>query len=255
MDLFIALLPAVACLLVLSLLEQRLGGGSGDWWMNLQAWAVSIASMLTVYTVVHPWSGWSLIDGEALPLWAAIVLFILVQDLGENVFHRMQHKIPFLWRMHSLHHSDPDMSVLTTYRHFWGDRFFKTFTVWSAAALIISPVREAVIVYFFISLWNIVAHANLNWNFGKWSWVLNSPAYHRRHHSTQPEHYDSNFAALFPLWDVLLGGYNVPDGRPETGLDRQPRSLGDLLFWPFIGADKTVTSTDEVSQLRSNPVQ
>lgn len=235
MEWLAALLPSLLVILVLSLLEHRAGRGSGDWWINLQTFLISTVGGFTIYALVKPWQGHSLIEGASLPAWAAVALFILVQDLGENLFHRLQHKVPFMWAMHSLHHSDPDMAVLTTYRHFWADRLIKTVTIWSLAGLIISPTPLAVFSYFMLSLWNFVAHANLDWNFGKWSWVINSPAYHRRHHSSQPEHYDSNFAALFPFFDVLLGGYNVPQGRPETGFERRPRGLLELLIWPWIG--------------------
>ena len=82
------------------------------------------------------------------------------------------------------------------------------------------------------SFWHIVVHARLPISFGPLSWLLNSPAYHRRHHSSLPEHYNSNFSALFPIFDVLCGSYNRPDGWPPTGLDREPESMLDLLAWP-----------------------
>ena len=233
MEWFAAFMPSLAVILMLSLLERGSGRGPGDWLINLQTVLIQLIGGFTIYTLIQPWHGYSLIDGTSLPAWVTVVLFILVQDLGENLFHRLQHKVPILWEMHSLHHSDPDMSVLTTYRHFWADRLIKTVTIWSVAALIITPTPLAVACYLLLSQWNFVAHANLDWNFGKWSWVINSPAYHRRHHSSQPEHYDSNFSAVFPFFDVLLGGYNVPDGRPETGFDRRPRSLLELLTWPI----------------------
>lgn len=235
MESLATLLPTLAAILVLSLLERREGRGPGDWLINLHTVVIQTLGGFTIYTLIQPWHGYALIDGASLPAWLTVIVFILVQDLGENLFHRLQHKVPFLWDMHSLHHSDPDVSVLTTYRHFWADRLIKTVTIWSLAALIISPTPLAVGCYFFASLWNFVAHANLDWNFGKWSWVINSPAYHRRHHSAQPEHYDSNFSALFPFYDVLLGGYNVPEGRPETGFERRPRNLIDVLIWPWAG--------------------
>lgn len=239
------LVPALLVIIVLTLLERRAGHGSGDWLINLQSFAISTLGGFTVYAWVKPWEGTALIDGASLPAWAAVVLFILVQDLGENLFHRLQHRIPILWEMHSLHHSDPDMAVLTTYRHFWADRLIKTVTIWSLAGMIISPTPLAAMSYFVISLWNFVAHANLDWNFGKWSWLINSPAYHRRHHSSQVEHYDSNFAALFPFFDVIFGGYHVPQGRPETGFDRRPHGLIDQLLWPFMAKRQKAVPASE----------
>jgi sterol desaturase/sphingolipid hydroxylase (fatty acid hydroxylase superfamily) len=226
---------AISALIVLglSLLERRAGGRNSDWAINLLAWLLNITAGFTVYTLFSEWQGPSLIRGANLAPWLAVVFYVLVQDFAEWLFHRAQHKLPLLWAMHSLHHSDPEMSALTTTRHFWGDRAFKTLTVWSLAAMVISPTVPALLVYFGLSFWNYIAHANLRWNFGWWSWLINSPAYHRRHHSSLPEHYDSNFAALFPVWDVIFGSYHRPDGYPPTGFERRPRSLRELVLWPW----------------------
>ena len=64
--------------------------------------------------------------------------------------------------------------------------------------------------------------------------MLNAPAYHRRHHSAEPAHYDSNFAALFPIFDVLAGSYHRPDGYPATGIPDRPASAREVLLWPLL---------------------
>lgn len=204
-----------------------------DWLINLANWAINLLAAITVWRLVTGWHGVALIDAARLPWWLGVILVVLIFDLGEYVFHRLQHRIPFLWSMHSLHHSDPEMSVLTTTRHFWADPLFKTVTVWSAGSLIIMPTPLAFAVYAILGLWNFVAHARLPFDLGRWSWLINTPAYHRRHHSSEPAHFDSNFAALFPLWDVLTGSYNRPNGFPPTGLALRPRTLGQLLAWPI----------------------
>ena len=204
-----------------------------DWVINLIAWAINLLAALSVYQLVKGWHGAALIDPARLPGWLAVIVFVLVYDLGEYVFHRMQHRIPILWSMHSLHHSDPEMSALTTTRHFWADPLFKTITVWSVCAMVIPPTPTAFGIYTLLSLWNFVTHSQLRIDLGRWSWLINTPAYHRRHHSSDPAHYDSNFAALFPLWDVLAGDYHRPDGFPATGLALRPRTLGQVLAWPL----------------------
>lgn len=204
-----------------------------DWQINLLAWAINLLAALSVWRLVQGWHGAALINSARLPGWLAVVLFIAVFDLAEYAFHRLQHRVPLLWSMHSLHHSDPEMSALTTSRHFWADPLFKTITVWSAAAMVITPTRAAFAAYAMLGMWNFVTHSQLRIDLGRWSWLLNTPAYHRRHHSSDPAHYDSNFAALFPLWDVLAGDYHRPDGYPPTGLELRPRTLGQLLVWPL----------------------
>lgn len=230
---WIALLSAPLVALILILWERRIGAPATDWWINLQSWGLKLIGAFTVYKGVQAWNGPALIDGAALPVWQAVIVYVLVYDLAEYLFHRMQHRVPLLWAMHSLHHSDPNMSVLTTNRHFWADPLFKSVTVWSAAALLISPTPTALAVYSVMGLWNFVTHSQLRLNLGKWSWLINTPAYHRRHHSSLPEHYDSNFAAILPIWDVLFGDYNRPEGMPPTGYSTRPHNLNEQLLWPL----------------------
>lgn len=175
-----------------------------------------------------------LIDGKSLPFWLGALIFVLVGDLFAYLFHRAQHAIPFMWAMHSLHHSDEHLNATTTERHFWADRILKSVSSFPLAALVIHPTPPMVFFGSILSLWNYVAHANIKLNFGRWSWLLNCPAYHRRHHSLLPEHFNSNYAAIFPIWDVIAGSYFVANDYPPTGLDdRKAGGFGDALIWPL----------------------
>jgi sterol desaturase/sphingolipid hydroxylase (fatty acid hydroxylase superfamily) len=232
MNWFFAMLPSIVIVALLSAGEIVVRPARADWWRNLQAWALSsLASfaLLPLFLTLHvP----SLLNGTALPFWLGATAYLLLRDFLEFFYHRAQHSIPLLWSMHALHHSDPNMSALTTSRHFWGDQLVKAVTIWPLGNLILAPTPMMLGLFNLVSLWNFVVHARLPVSFGPLSWLLNSPAYHRRHHSSLPEHYNSNFAALFPIFDVLCGSYNRPEGFPPTGLETRPESLADLLVWP-----------------------
>ena len=230
----LAYLPSLLVTAALLLAERWHGAPRTDWLRNIQSWGLQLAVMFTLMPLFHAWDGVALFDAAKLPFWAGLLIFVFVKDLGEYLFHRAQHRIPALWAMHSLHHSDPEMAVLTTQRHFWGDQLLKQVTIWSAALMVIKPTEAMVFAYGMISLINLLTHSDLPIDLGRWSWLINSPAYHRRHHSLLPEHYDSNFAALFPIFDVIFGSYVRPDGFPPTGLERKPESLAELVIWPLI---------------------
>jgi sterol desaturase/sphingolipid hydroxylase (fatty acid hydroxylase superfamily) len=163
-------------------------------------------------------------------LWSALTL-VLTMDLAEYLYHRAQHAIPWLWRRHALHHSDPCVSATTTERHWWGDLVIKAL-LFAPIAAALQPSPGDYEIYGAISLWNYVVHANLKLDFGRLNWVLNSPAYHRLHHARAPEHHGANFAALFPIFDVISGSYRRPEGYVETGLDREPQDLWEAIAWP-----------------------
>jgi sterol desaturase/sphingolipid hydroxylase (fatty acid hydroxylase superfamily) len=219
---------------ILAVIEHARGVRDTDWQINLSAWALQFVAAGLFFGMIPLWQGVSLIDGAALPFWFAFPLYLVIQDLGEYVYHRAQHRIPALWAMHALHHSDPNMSALTTQRHFWGDQLLKRMTIWSAAAMIISPTTELHGAYLLVGLWHLVVHSALPIDLGRWSWVINTPTYHRRHHSSLPEHYDSNFASLFPIFDVIAGSYHRGVGSPPTGLDRRPRTFVEVAAWPLL---------------------
>lgn len=211
-------------------------GDTPDRWRNLQAYAAYLTAqllLLPLVTLAAAAEGYSLIDLGAWPFGPALLTFVIVQDFGEFAFHRAQHRFPWLWRMHALHHSDPHMNVTTTVRHFWGDQLLKAVTIWPLAVLLVKPTPAIVAAYAAIMLIHFFIHSNLRVDLGRWSWVVNGPAYHRRHHSVEAKHYNCNFASILPIFDVLFGSYRRPDGFPKTGLDRRPAGPVDIALWPW----------------------
>ncbi|HEY5336737.1 MAG TPA: sterol desaturase family protein [Rhizomicrobium sp.] len=173
-----------------------------------------------------------------------IAVYVFAMDLGEYLFHRAQHAIPFLWAMHSLHHSDTDFNTTTTVRHFWLDSWIKSITIWLAVGVLLKASPLIVGAYGVFSYYNFLTHANLRLNFRGASWIFNSPAYHRLHHSSSREHFDVNYAALLPVFDVLSGAYRRPrlDEHTDTGLDTgdKPQSLLQAIVWPLRGVFSSV---------------
>ena len=181
--------------------------------------------------LVLPSRGWGLA--------AAVAAYTIVMDFGEFIFHRAQHRIPALWAMHSLHHSDPAMNVSTTERHYWAEQVLKAGSIYLAVAFLFKANPAVVHWYGLISLSNAFFHMNLRVSLGRCAFLLNSPQYHRIHHSRLPEHRDRNFAALFPIFDILTGSYYAAsrDEYPQTGLLDQdkPSGLMEAVVWPLHG--------------------
>jgi sterol desaturase/sphingolipid hydroxylase (fatty acid hydroxylase superfamily) len=169
------------------------------------------------------------------PIWLSAPLLLVSLDFCEYLYHRAQHAIPWLWRRHALHHSDPCMNATTAERHWWGDFLLKAILFNAPLAVLLQPGALDYGIYALISFYNLFTHANLRVNFGRWSWVLNSPAYHRLHHAREARFYGANYAALFPIFDVVLGSYRRPSEYVETGQDREPRSILEALAWPSGG--------------------
>jgi sterol desaturase/sphingolipid hydroxylase (fatty acid hydroxylase superfamily) len=194
--------------------------------------------------------GW--LDGSwtaAWPTWVLVPVTLVAMDGANWLAHLADHKIAPLWRLHTIHHSQEELSVLTSFRahplmHTTG--FFIS-TVAALAMLGDRSLAPALITGY-VCL-GTLPHANVGWTFGRLGKVIVSPAYHRRHHSAEGEH-DVNLAVVLPVWDMLAGRARFPvggttqfrtglAGRPVTveqaGLSRSPvRVLARQLVEPFV---------------------
>jgi sterol desaturase/sphingolipid hydroxylase (fatty acid hydroxylase superfamily) len=194
--------------------------------------------------------GW--LDGSwtsAWPIWLLVPVTLIAMDAANWLAHLADHRIPPLWRLHTIHHSQEELSVLTSFRahplmHTTG------FFISTVAALAMMGDRSLAptLITGYVCL-GTLPHANVGWTFGPFRKVIVSPAYHRRHHSAEGEH-DVNLAVVLPVWDVLAGRARFPDrvatplrtglsGRPVTveqaGIGRHPvRVLTRQLVEPFV---------------------
>ena len=182
-------------------------------------------------------TGWS-----ALALKNLVFPFapIFVLDFFYYWTHRLQHTLPFLWAQHKLHHMEYSLCAATNFRHHWLEEGVRVFTLWIPMGVLIKVTGGAdSFIMPAIAYWNFFIHANIKLPMGFLTKVLEGPQVHRIHHSSDPRHYDRNFAAFFPIWDIIFGSYCHPEKGewPATGMvhGERPRSFVHGLFIPFDG--------------------
>jgi len=80
-----------------------------------------------------------------------------------------------------------------------------------------------------------LVHANLDWTFGPFRYVIASPVFHRWHHVKDPAFRDKNFAPTFPVLDLMFGTFYMPKGvLPQGfGVDDAPRHFLGQMVYPF----------------------
>jgi sterol desaturase/sphingolipid hydroxylase (fatty acid hydroxylase superfamily) len=160
---------------------------------------------------------------ERWPGWLLIPLTIVAMDGANWLAHYADHRLGPLWRFHALHHSQEELSVLTSFRahplmHTTG---FLLATVPVVALMPGRPIAPVLITGYVCI--GTLQHANLRWTFGPLGRLIVSPAYHRLHHA--PDTQDVNLGVVLTIWDVLAGRARFPspgDGVGRTGLAGRP---------------------------------
>ena len=171
---------------------------------------------------------------EAL-LWVApfYLLSLLIADFFRYWLHRAQHRFAWLWRFHAVHHSQADLDVLHNVTH-PVDQFGNYLLIAIPTALLIGVDNgQLFLLAAFFAIHTHLIHMNVPIHFGRMRNLICDNRYHFQHHSRRREDFDTNFAGMFPLLDMLFGTYRRPDPErlPETGIDGRgaPVSLADFL--------------------------
>jgi sterol desaturase/sphingolipid hydroxylase (fatty acid hydroxylase superfamily) len=158
------------------------------------------------------------------PRWTVIVATLVAMDLCNWLAHWGDHRVGALWRIHALHHSQEELSVLTSFRahplmHTTG------FVLATVPVLVLTGAHPLapVLITIYVCL-GTLPHTNVRWSYGPLGRVLVSPAYHREHHAIDGPQ-DVNLGIVLTVWDVLAGRARFParGGAPcPTGLAGRP---------------------------------
>jgi len=205
----------------------------------LIAWATAwMANLAGGGFIALPSSGWGLLGG--------VMAYALAADFIAYWIHRAEHRFDALWAFHSLHHSDVEINVTTTTRHYWLEQVVQTLLISTVIGTVFKVTPEIIGAHALLMLYNFFSHCDIQIGFGRWCALLNCPQFHRLHHSSLPEHRNCNYAAVFTFFDLLFGTYRPPKHGeyPPTGIDggERPKTLGQALAWPWRLAAARATS-------------
>lgn len=184
-----------------------------------------------------------LLQWASLPLWAEIVIGLLLLDLiGAWFIHWLEHRVKWMWQFHLIHHTDTYVDTTTANRHHPGESVFR-FVFTTLAVLVIGAPIGIVMLYQSMSVvLSQFNHANLElprWLDRVLSWFIVTPNMHHVHHHYQLPATNTNYGNIFPFWDRLFGTYHEMSGRKLVyGVDTHPEPhehsrIGGLLKIPF----------------------
>jgi sterol desaturase/sphingolipid hydroxylase (fatty acid hydroxylase superfamily) len=161
--------------------------------------------------------GWGLFNVYQLPLYVSVIISIVIMDFVIYMQHVMVHAIPVLWRLHRVHHADPDYDVTTGARFHTLEILLSMLIKFATILLLGPPVLAVILFEIILNATSMFNHANVRLPFAVdrlLRWIVVTPDMHRVHHSVEDDEANSNFGFSLPWWDRLFGTYR---DQPRAG--------------------------------------
>ena len=189
-------------------------------------------------------------------VFAAIALFLVLDDMTQYWWHRASHSFSWLYNLHRAHHNAQYMSVRLVYRN--NIIYYAMMpSLWLSGALLYLGLGWVYAFYLVVKMAVIIgAHSDVAWDKPlyriKWlspvMWLvertISTPATHHAHHGRHSHdpavHYKGNYGNLLFFWDVLFGTAKITRAFPQSyGVENlAPATLGQQLLWPIFPENK-----------------
>jgi sterol desaturase/sphingolipid hydroxylase (fatty acid hydroxylase superfamily) len=222
----------------------------GRWLTNFALTIIAIITMFSIpvtfissagYAEHEQWGLLNMIHSH----WAIVLLLaLLVRSFISFFTHYLAHRVPFIWRIHRVHHLDTALDVTTNVR-FHPFEFLVNSIIGVPIILLAGlPVWTLMLYELLDVAITLISHANISLPHKAerlLRYIVVTPDLHRVHHSSHQPETDSNFGAVFPLWDIIFKTFRtktvVSPDEMEIGLkeirDERTTNLWWLLLSPF----------------------
>jgi len=204
-----------------------------------------VAILLLMAIALREDTGWGILTGmPQIGFWAGVIIVTVLLEFFGYVLHRAFHRVPWLWRLHAVHHSDTELDFTSTFRGHPLE-IMVLLLVTGPLFLILNLPAGALVLYLMArTIILTFAHSNIYLPPAVdriLSRLIVTPDYHRLHHSSNQDFTDSNYAIAFPWFDHLFGSRTYQEFEAhehmEIGLSyfRDPvdSRIDRLLLSPF----------------------
>lgn len=218
-------------------------------WVNA---ALSVLAFAAGAGVVQPVAAWilgqqaerpfGLLRWTHMPAGVEFAAALLLMDLSFYYWHRLNHRVGWLWRFHNVHHVDGDLDVTTSFRfHAVEIAYSSGFRAVQVGLIGLGPLAYFTYEILF-QAGTMFHHSNLRLPIRverALNHVLVTPRMHGVHHSTVREETNSNYGTCLRWWDRLHRTLrvDVPQEDVEIGVpgypQDRPEKVRTLLTMPF----------------------
>ena len=222
------------------------------WMTNLALTALNIAVMGALpvtFFGMAVWAqkqGYGLFNYFTLPLAVLVAGTLLTRGFISFSTHYLMHKVPLFWRLHRVHHLDTELDISTTVR-FHPFEFLAALLLGVPLVIVFGMTPWVLLAYEVLdAVVTLFSHANLRLPMAVdrvLRYLIVTPDLHRVHHSSCQPETDSNFSAVFPIWDIIFGTFRTETREPqetmELGLEEVRDERANRFLWilgsPFLG--------------------
>jgi sterol desaturase/sphingolipid hydroxylase (fatty acid hydroxylase superfamily) len=232
--------------------RRNLGIGRGRRWPNNLGIVVIDAVLVRLLiptaavgvALIASGRGFGLLNQTSWRLSVEVLIGFLVLDFVIWGQHWLFHKVPWLWRLHRMHHADLDIDVTTGLRFHPIEILISMLIKMATVALFGIPVVAVILFEVMLNATSMFNHSNVRmpaWLDRVLRVLVVTPDMHRVHHSIVRRETDSNYGFNLPWWDRLFGTYRAAPEAGHLGMTiglpvfRDPKELrlDRLLTQPF----------------------
>ena len=156
------------------------------------------------------------------PLWLEVLICLLLLDLAIYTQHLIFHKVPWLWRLHKVHHADLDYDVTTGSRFHPAEILLSMLIKFGVIAVLGAPVVAVILFEMILNAMAMFNHSNirlpqtLDGQLRRW---VVTPDMHRVHHSRIYSEANRNFGFNLSIWDQLFATYQAQPAKGQQGVE------------------------------------
>lgn len=192
-----------------------------------------------------------------LPILMIIGFTLLLRGFISFFTHLLNHKFAFLWRFHRVHHMDTELDVSSTVRFHPLEMVFSLIV--GLPLVVLFGLSPWVMIFYELLDISVVLFSHSNIRIptrinNSLRLFIVTPELHRVHHSTVEVETNSNYSAVFPIWDIIFKTFRTTTKQPTNvmplGLDEVDEIKAASFWWllrsPFISLEKPITKLADV---------